>query len=79
MNNNGKKDNNWWVWVLVIIGAIFLFSFIQEKQRDKELEDTVRNAAQDANYCRSKAAEYGKQGDAIFHQVYNDCMEMKGW
>lgn len=79
MNDGKKKNDNWWVWVLIILGAIFLFGFIQEKQRDKELEDTVRNAAQDANYCRSKAAEYGMQGDAIFHQVYNDCMEMKGW
>lgn len=79
MSNNDKKNSNWWIWVLVILGAIFLFSFIQEKQRDKELEDTVKNATQDVNYCRSKAAEYGMQGDAMFHQVYNDCMEMKGW
>ena len=74
-----KKNDNWWVWILIILGAIFLFCFIQEKQRDKELEDTVRNAANDANYCRSLAAEYGMQGDTIFHEVYNDCMEMKGW
>lgn len=39
-----KKNDNWWVWILIITGAIFLFSFIQEKQSDKELEDTVRNA-----------------------------------
>ena len=26
-----------------MLGAIFLFSFIQEKQRDTELEDTVKN------------------------------------
>ena len=79
MNNDKKKNDNWWVWVLVILGAFFLFGFVQEKQRDKELENTARSAAQDANYCRSKAAEYGMQGDNIFHKVYNDCMEIKGW
>lgn len=79
MNNSQKQKDNWWVWVLVILGAIFLISFIQEKRRDEELNDTAERAVKDVNYCRSKAAEHGMQGDAIFHQIYNDCMEMKGW
>lgn len=79
MNNAKKKNSNWWVWVLIIFGGFFLVSFIQEKWRDKELENIVKSATRDVNYCRSKAAEYGMQGDVIFHQVYNDCMEIKGW
>ncbi|MGI6612431.1 MAG: hypothetical protein ACOX0Z_02565 [Candidatus Nanosyncoccaceae bacterium] len=43
------------------------------------MKNTVKQASSDVNYCRSKATEYGKQGDVMFHKVYNDCMNTKGW
>ena len=73
------KNNNWWIWVLIIVGGFFLICYISEQNRQRELEQTVRQASNDVNYCRSKAAEYGMQGDAIFHEMYHACMEAKGW
>lgn len=75
---NTKKDN-WWVWALVIIGGFILFSIINNNKQDAGLDSMLKQEVNDVNYCRSKAAEYGKQGDAIFSKVYNDCMDAKGW
>lgn len=75
---NTKKDN-WWVWVIVIIGGFILFGIINNNKKDAELDSMLKQEVNDVNYCRSKAAEYGKQGDAIFSKVYNDCMDAKGW
>lgn len=74
-----ETKSNWWVWILVIIGGLILFSIIKDKQQEAEYENKMKQEVVDINYCRSKAAEYGKQGDAIFSKVYNDCMDTKGW
>ncbi len=79
MTNKNKENVSWWVWTLVVLGGLILFSVISENQREANLKNSIKQEIQDVNYCRSKAAEYGKQGDTIFHKVYNDCMDAKGW
>jgi len=73
------KTNRTWLWILAIIGGIILLGIINSNQENARIENTLQQEVNDINYCRSKAAEYGKQGDLIFSQVYNDCMDIKGW
>lgn len=74
-----KKNSSWWLVLIGLIIGLIFYGIISTNNQQKQLERMVDNEIDDVNYCRSLAAEYGSQQDAIFHKVYNDCMDMKGW
>lgn len=74
-----KKKNSWWLVIVGFIIGLIIYGVIVENNQQRQLEKMIDNEVDDVNYCRSLAAKYGSQQDAIFHKVYNDCMDMKGW
>lgn len=37
-----ETKSNWWVWILVIIGGLILFSIIKDKQQEADYENKMK-------------------------------------
>lgn len=71
MNNNNNSSYGW-VWMLFIIILIgVIYSAVSNKKKD----DEIRSVVKDVNYCRSVAAQYGRQGSEEFRNSYYSCLD----
>ena len=77
ISDNSTSGISWTlVIVLIVIG---LFIFINNQNSSPLSDKEAKQIAEDVNYCRSTAAQYGQQGTQAFSQSYNSCMDGKGW
>lgn len=67
-----------WTLVIVLI-VIAAFLFISNRDSSPISDKEAKQMANDVNYCRSVAAQYGQQGTQVFSQTYNSCMDGKGY
>ena len=75
-----KSSSSGISWTLVIVLIVIGVFITISKQNSSPLSNKeTKQIADDVNYCRSTAAQYGQQGTQAFSQTYNSCMDGRGW